>query len=127
MTQHLSECVDSTTNIMISRPFDTFRHFLTIFFWHFFWALFCEFSGIFCKKKKSCVTCHKSHVTCHLPPVTNANCHRPSPADSSIIHSRLISNPKKALINEAIIQFWCPCRFRILRTISIPTLFYVEK
>ena len=47
----------------------------------------------------SLVTCHlshvtllMSHVTCHisLPPVTNANCHRPLPADSPIIQSRLV-------------------------------------
>ena len=41
------------------------------------------------------VTCHMSHVLCHPPPVTNDNSHRPSPADSSIIHSRLVPEKKK--------------------------------
>ena len=51
---------------------------------------FCDFSSTF----------HKSHVTCHLPPVTNANSLRPSPADSSIIHSTLVPDPKNKLNNQ---------------------------
>ena len=43
------------------------------------------------------ITCHVSHVTCHLPPFTNANSRRHSHADSSIIHSRLVPDPKMLL------------------------------
>ena len=34
------------------------------------------------------------HVTCHFPPVTNANRHRPSPAKSPIIQSKLVPYKK---------------------------------
>ena len=87
--------------------------FLTLFctFWHFLalyshllalFGTFCEFSGNFCGKKDhvSHVTSHMSHVTCDLPPVTNANSHRPPPADTPFIHSRLVPDKKKTLISH---------------------------
>ena len=79
-TTTLWVCADSSTNTMKSRPFTlfwTFGEFLAIFscflfffFWQYFFFLSCD--------------------TYHLPPVTNANSHRPSrlaPADSPIIQS----------------------------------------
>ena len=44
------------------------------------------------------VACPMSHVNCHLPPVTNANSHRPSASRSPIIHSTLVLDPKKTQI-----------------------------
>ena len=41
------------------------------------------------------VSCHMSCITSHLPPITNANSHRFSPADSPIVHSRLVPDKKK--------------------------------
>ena len=77
-TPTLAACADSSTNTMKSRPF-LFLQFLASY------LHFCHFSGKY----------NMSHVTCHLPPVTTANSHRPSPADSPIINSRLAPYPKK--------------------------------
>ena len=136
----LLACADSSTNNMKSCLFlfiyltllGTF-HIFCCFFWHFkknnVSPITCHvMSYVICKV--SHVTCHISHVTCHLPPVTfhlppgtNADSHEPSPADSPIIHSRLVPFPKKNLINhgpktvitfEPSMQFWCPPRFRVI-------------
>ena len=102
-------------------------------------ALF-DFLGL----KKSCVRCHKSnvhdtchmsHVICHLQPVINANSHTPSPADSPLIHSRLVpdsrnpylfmdKNVVKIVVSfEPIMQLWCPSRLRKLWIIPSPPYF----
>ena len=102
-TLNLAACADSSTNTMKSRLIDTFPH-----YWALFSQLlacfgtFCDFTGTFCKKKNPLVTCHISHIKCHMSrvtcqllPVTKANSHRPLPANSPIIHSRLVPAPKK--------------------------------
>ena len=88
--------------------FFTFGHFLPVIS---IFSTFGNFSGTFCKRKISCVTCHKSHVscyishdTCHLPPVNNANSHRPSPSDSPNIHNTLAQDPKTVINQESTLK-----------------------
>ena len=76
-TLTLSGCVDSSTNTMKSRLFDTFLHFWALFRQLFaFFGTFCDFPGTFCTKKIMChmsqVTSYMSHVTCDMSPST---CH----------------------------------------------------
>ena len=117
--------------ILLNSTFLTlFLHFLALLslfssLFYIFPLTFLDFLGTFCFKKL-CGTSHMSHVTCHLPPVTshlppviNANIQRHAPADSPIILSRLVLDPK-TLINhgqnifvkivltfEPIMQFLC--------------------
>ena len=63
-----------------------------------FLALFVTFMALLVKKK------YVSHVRCNLPPVTNANSDRPSPAKSPIILSRLVLD--KTLINHGQITLF---------------------
>ena len=97
-TTTLLACTVSSTNTMKFPNFDTFLH---------FWVLKKTFLALFATllaflfKQKVCDMCHKSHVTCHIShvtfnvrPVINANSHRPSPADSLIVHSRLVLDIK---------------------------------
>ena len=101
-TPTLSACADSRTNTMKSRLFDAFLlfcHFLAFFF--AFLALFVTLLALFCLKimsQLSRVIFYMSHVICqmsHVTFLTNANSNRPSPADSPIIDSRLVPDPKK--------------------------------
>ena len=106
-------CADSITDTMISRLFNT-----------------CQVSQ---------VTYQMPHVTCHLPPVINANSHRPSPADSQITHSRLVPDKKKTLLNhgqKTVLKLFYlldqSCNLYVLLDLQslesyIPTKFYEER
>ena len=65
-----------------------------------FLAIYFHFVGKFQRLKKNKIIYNISHVTCHLPPVTIANSHRPSAADSPIIHRRLLPSVKIIRIFE---------------------------
>ena len=99
----LSTSAVSSTNIVKFCPFIPVLNFLALFSQLFvLFGSLCNFSSTFCLEKNhvshvtshmSQVTCHIYHVTFHLS-VTNANSHRPYPAKSPIIHSRLVPDPK---------------------------------
>ena len=80
-------CADSSTFQHLSALLDIFFSNLIAFF-----GTLKTQSHFTCNKSHD--TCPMSHVKSYLPPVTNANSHRPSPADSSIIHSRLVQYKK---------------------------------
>ena len=92
--QRLSQCVRIVASILWNPTFltlfCTFGYFLAIYL--YFLALLRTFIALFVFKK---IMFDMSCYACHLPPVTNTNSHRPSPADSPIIHSRLVPDPKK--------------------------------
>ena len=56
--------------------------------------IICDGSGVTCYI--SCVMCNMSHVTCNLSHVKNATATKHPPANSPIMHSRLVcKDPKK--------------------------------
>ena len=99
-TSTLSVCADSTRNNRKSRLFDSFLHFWTLFSYFCMLAHFVTFLSLFGIFSLKEIIYHILRVTCHLPPVTNANSDRPSPADSPIIHSVLVPDPIKSQINH---------------------------
>ena len=67
-TQTLAACVDSSTDKMKFRLFDTFMH-----FWALYSNLFIHFFCTFlCKTKK--IMCHMSQVTCHMTRYNKKSC-----------------------------------------------------
>ena len=99
-----------------------FRHFLWLF-WNFL-IFFLNSHMPHVTSHMSHVTYYMSHITCHLPP---AKSRRTAPADSPIINSRLVSEPKTVINHaqknvvpfEPIMKFWWLSRFRILRSLSL--------
>ena len=126
--------------ILWNPPFLHFSDFLCTFkpdIWIFGMFFFTSLE-LFVREIKWCVSCHKSHVTCHMSPSTYHLCQQPQtfPCWVPIIHSRLVQIPKKNLINhgkkkvvkivvtfEQTMQFWCPYRFRIPRTIHTHSIY----
>ena len=59
----------------------------------------CQVSGVTCcvssvKSNLSGVMCHVSSITCHLSITPTATVRDPAPANSPIMHSRLVCLPK---------------------------------
>ena len=52
----------------------------------------CHLSRVTCQV--SCVTCRVSSITCHLSITPTATVRDPAPANSPIMHSRLVCLPK---------------------------------
>ena len=81
------------------------------------------------------VTCHVSHVTCHLSLTPTATATdlpllTPSAGTSWLWGSNQQDekNVTKIVATfEPIIQFWCPSRLRILRTIPDPFILWEKK
>ena len=71
-------------------------------FWHFICTFVTFWHFLLQKNYVSCVMNHMSHVTCHMSPSTKANRYRPSPAESPIIHSRLVLDPKKNFVKMVV-------------------------
>ena len=96
-TPNLLTCADSSIN---THQRETNKEEKNLVLCHGY-GVTCQVSCVMCHVMRhvSCVVYHMSQVACHLSPVKNANSHnqKPPPANSLIMHSRLVCNEPKKL------------------------------